>query len=228
MAAGVEPAASQSLAARTPDYVRESVNSSKTALISSDPRAAAPGELVLPLTEIAHLFNAPKIDPLSHSPTELLGLSGVDYLLDLLQQDTTKQRAHTLVLLLAPGNLFGAQAEQTGHALHRLAEARIEWARRDLSNTCRHGWKVAGIALVLLAICIALSSIFTSDVTKWMRPLPRSIFERGFEIIGWVMLWHPIEVLGFTPLAARARIGALRTLAGINVVTRPGPGAVEK
>ena len=55
-----------------------------------------------PLTDVAHPFNAPRIDPLSRSPTEVLGASGVECLLDLLLADKKRQRVRTPVLLLAP------------------------------------------------------------------------------------------------------------------------------
>ena len=57
-----------------------------------------------------------------------------------------------------------------------------------------------------------------------MRPIFRKTFEYGFEIIGWVVLWHPIDVLGFTPLAVLARMTALRALASKDVVIRADPG----
>ena len=53
-----------------------------------------------------------------------------------------------------------------------------------------------------------------------MRPLLRKTLEYGFEIMGWVLLWHPIDVLVFTPLDIRYRIHALQTLASVNVVIR--------
>ena len=189
--------------------------------VSSLNDTADSGELALPLTEIGHLFNAPRIDPLSHSPAEVLGVSGVDYLLTLLHMNKKRQRARTLSLLLPPEKASAALAEQTTRALHRLAEWRIVQQRQELRNTYRYGWKVFGVAMVILMICLAFSSLFTSDLTEWMRPLTRTTFEYGFEIIGWVMLWHPIEVLGFTPLAIRSRIAALQTLAAVDVVIQP-------
>ena len=74
-----------------------------------------------------------------------------------------------------------------------------------------------------LAICLALSSLFASDVTQWMRPLIRKTFEYGFEIIGWVILWHPIDVLVFAPVAIRARVSALQALACLNIVILADP-----
>ena len=70
--------------------------------ISPPDKAADAAELVLPLTEIAQLFNAPQIEPLSPSPPEVLGISGVDYLLSLLHLDKKLQRARKLLLQLPP------------------------------------------------------------------------------------------------------------------------------
>jgi Na+/H+-dicarboxylate symporter len=64
--------------------------------------------------------------------------------------------------------------------------------------------------IIMLAICLGLSALFASDLTEWMRPLLRRTFEAGFEIIGWVILWHPIQVLVFAPVAIRVRLAALR------------------
>ncbi|MGH8093459.1 MAG: hypothetical protein ACREIF_08310 [Chthoniobacterales bacterium] len=180
-------------------------------------------EIALPLNDIAHLFNAPRVDPRSRSPTEVSGTSGVDYLLSLLHMDKQRQKARKLVLLLPPEKTSSVSVEQTARALQRVMELRIEGERRELRGTYRSGWQMTGIAVILLAICLGLASIFTSDLTEGLRPLTRQTFEYGFEIIGWVLLWHPIDVLAFSPLAIRARISALRALASMDVVVRADP-----
>jgi hypothetical protein len=192
--------------------------------LSPPDNAADARELVLPLTDIAHLFNAPRIEPLSRSPPEVLGVSGVDYLLSLLHLDKKWQRARRLSILLPPGKATPALAEQMTTALHRMVRLRIEQQRRQLRDTYRYGWKAAAIAVVILAICLSLSSVFTSDQGEGTRPLLRKTFEYGFEIVGWVILWHPIEVLVFEPLAIRSRIAALKTLATVEVFIRPEEG----
>src|SRR5262249_31522655 len=156
-------------------------------------------ELMLALTDLSHLFNALRVEPLSRSPTEVLGVSGVDYLLNQLHMDKRRLQARTLTLLLPLEKISSASAEQVTRALHRVAELRLERERAELRNTYRYGWKVTGLALIMLAVCLALSHVFTSEWTEWMRPLTRTMFEYGFEIIGWVLLWHPIDVLAFVP-----------------------------
>jgi hypothetical protein len=177
-------------------------------------------ELTLILSDVSHLFVAPRADPLSPSAAEALGVAGVEYLLGQLHMNKTKQRARTLVLQLPPGSVPAMSAEQITLALHRQADWRIQEQRQELRNTYRYGWRVAGVALLLLAVCLAFSSLFASEITEGMRPLVRKTFEYGFEIIGWVILWHPVDVLGFAPLAIRSRIAALRTLASLSVVIR--------
>jgi len=183
--------------------------------------------LDLSLIDLEHLWNAPPTNPLSKSAPEVLGVSGADHLVNLLHLDTAKQQAKTLVLLLPPAKASAAAADKTTLALHRWAEYRLERELRELGNTYRYGWRVAGIALILLALCLAGSSVFAHESTAWMGPLLRKTFEYGFEIMGWVMLWHPIEVLVFSPLAIRLRIAVLRALAQMQVVIRPDevPGA---
>jgi hypothetical protein len=188
--------------------------------VSSSSEETSSVGLPLPLSDLAHLFNAPPIDLLSRSHAEALGISGVEFLLNLLHMDKQRQRAHQLVLLLPPEKAPSASAEQTARALHRLVELRIEYERRELRGTYRSGWRMLGVAVILLAVCLGLASIFTSDLTEGLRPLTRTTFEYGFEIIGWVLLWHPIDVLAFAPLAIRARIAALGALAAMEVVIR--------
>jgi hypothetical protein len=190
-------------------------------------------ELKLPLSDLADLFNAPPVAPLSRSPAEVLGVSGVEHLLNLLHMDKGLQQSHLLTLLLPPEKAASVSAEQATRALHRHVEMRLERERRELRNTYRYGWRVTGITLLLLALCLGLASVFTSELTAGLRPLVRSTFEYGFEIIGWVLLWHPIDVLAFVPLAIRARIEALQTLAAVTVViqadrTAPNENRIEE
>src|SRR5262245_26919392 len=140
------------------------------------------GELALALTDPAHLFTAPQANPLSTSDAEALGVSGIEYLLNLLHMDKRKQRAQELLLSLPPDKVPPSLGDETTRALHRYAGLRIERERRELRNTYRYGWKVTGVALVLLAICLALSSLFASEITEGMRPHLRKTLEYSFEI----------------------------------------------
>ena len=175
-------------------------------------------ELVLTLSDAGHLFNAPPVNPLSRSESESLGISGFQQLLNLLHMERDRQRASTLRLLLPPDKVLKASNEQITLALHRLADLRLQQEQRELRNTYRYGWRVFLLAFIALAVCLSLSSLFGSAYTESMRPHLRKTLEYSFEIIGWVLMWHPIEVLLFTPISIRMRMRPLRTLAKIYVV----------
>jgi hypothetical protein len=181
-------------------------------------------EIVLPLSDIAHLFNAPRVDPLSRSPAEILGVSGADYLLAQLNSDRKKPPAGRVVLELPVDEVSQSVIDHTRTGLERLAEWRIDEKRKELRTTYRYGARVAGIAIILLAACIAISTLFRSDITEGIRPIIRTTLEYGFEIIGWVILWHPVDVLVFVPVGIRGQIRTLKNLQRIEVVFR----AVEK
>ena len=178
-------------------------------------------ELELALGDLPDLFTAPALDPLSSSPARMLGISGVEYLLKLLINEPRRRSAQTLRLLVPPERVNPAQVEPTNRALHHLAEFRIAEERRELRHTYRDGWRVFGIALVFLAVCLAISSFFASESLENWRPHLRRTLEYSFEIIGWVMLWHPIELLILAPRTIRARIHALRTLSRVFVSIEP-------
>src|SRR3954465_13551012 len=114
--------------------------------VSSFNDTADARELVLPLTEMEHLFNASRVDPLSRSPAEVLGVSGVDYLLGLLHLHRQRQQARTRALLLPPEKATGTQAEPAAGELHRHGFVRMEQQRRELRGICHYGWKATGIA----------------------------------------------------------------------------------
>jgi hypothetical protein len=174
-------------------------------------------DLTITLTDPADLFNAPPVDPMSPSPVDVLGVSGVDYVLGLLHNHGTLQRAKELKILLPPDKAAATSAEQLKLGVRRVAEARIERDRREIRATHRAGWRILVVALVILAVCIAISHVFGSDLTEGMRPLIRKTFEYGFEIIGWVVMWNPIDFLVFTPLVIRHRVRALQALAAMDV-----------
>jgi hypothetical protein len=177
-------------------------------------------EFVLPLSKVAHFFNPPPVDPLSSSPSEGLGVSGVEYVISQLHLNPRGRRIERLVLALPAAEAASSSSDTLTRALHRFAELRIERERRELANTYRYGTRVAGISLLILAICIAIGSLFASEYMAWMRPLFRHTLEYGFEILGWVMLWHPIDILGFNVLQIHIRIAPLKTLASIPVEIR--------
>ena len=119
--------------------------------------------------------------------------------------------------------LLAALAERDRAQQHAAQQAKHAEAQEALAReTRRRGLRVTVAALVLLAFFLSLSNLFASDITEGMRPLLRKTLEYGFEIVGWVMLWHPIEALVFEPITIKHKVTALRRLMDLRVVVEPG------
>ena len=185
-----------------------------------------PDTVQLPLRDVAQMFNAPGVDPLSPSPPEVLGISGAQYLLEQLQTRRSVG-AETLHVVLPDNKITPGLAEQIRQALQRYAHYRIQEQQALARETRRRGGRVTVAAFLLLAIFLALAQFFASEYTERMRPLLRTTLEYGFEIVGWVMLWHPIEVLVFEPIAIKHKITALRRLMQLRVVVEPGDNSFQ-
>ena len=190
-------------------------------MVTLAPGSLPPDTLELALRNIAHLFNAPAVDPLSPALPEVLGVSGVEYVLK--QLEIKRPVKLTTVQIVVPESTFSPDlAGQAEHALKRYAQCRIPEQEILVRETRRHGWRLTAVATVLLAFFLALSSLFASAWAEGLRPLPRKTLEYGFEIVGWVMLWYPIEVLVFHPIEIKRRIRALRRLMELRVVVEAG------
>jgi len=175
--------------------------------------------LLLPIRAAAHIFNAPAVDPLSPGLPEVLGVSGAEYLLNRLQTHR-KVDPRTVVLALPEDQVVDGLDHRTQQAFRRFAEHRIQQQQATLRETRRRGWRATGVALILLAFFLSLGSLFGSEVTVAFPSLIRRTLEFGFEITGWVMLWHPIELLVFEPFTLKDRIAALQKLMALRVVVR--------
>lgn len=176
------------------------------------------------MRDMAHMFNAPPVDPLSPGLPEIFGVPGADYLVQQLEIER-HVKLETVRVIVPKEKFFPGLADQTQRALQRYAECRIPRQQTLVRETRRHGWRLTAAAAVLLAFFLALSSLFSSELTEGLRPLLRKTLEYGFEIVGWVMLWYPIEVLVFQPIAIKTRIKALRRLMELRVVAEAGGAA---
>ena len=80
-----------------------------------------PDTLQLPLRDMAHMFNAPPVDPLSPGLPEVLGISGAEYLLQQLEI-RRPVKLKTVQLVVPEGKFSPGLAGQTERALQRYAE----------------------------------------------------------------------------------------------------------
>ncbi|WP_265594462.1 hypothetical protein [Haloferula sp. BvORR071] len=75
-------------------------------------------------------------------------------------------------------------------SLRHFFEYREGIVRRELKQLLREGRTALLIGLAFLATCHAAGTLFTPGPGTW-----HGILREGLAILGWVAMWHPLEIL---------------------------------
>ena len=88
-------------------------------------------------------------------------------------------------------------------AIHHYFSYRARAVRLELRDLLRFGRSSLLVGLVFLAFCFQIRALLTEDLGMFAE-----IAGEGLMIIGWVMLWLPLEIFlyGWWPLLGRIRL----------------------
>ena len=86
--------------------------------------------------------------------------------------------------------------------------------RRDAGRLLLRG-------MLILLVCVGVSSVFRSETITFLPPLINSALGEGFNVIGWVMLWRPVETYFFSPIPIRTSSTVHRFLKSLQIEIRP-------
>ena len=75
-------------------------------------------------------------------------------------------------------------------SLHHYFEYRADVTLRELKQLIRLGRASLLIGLTFLVTCNAAATLFAPGPGTW-----HGIMREGLSIIGWVAMWHPLEIL---------------------------------
>ncbi|HTT38763.1 MAG TPA: hypothetical protein VMH32_13975 [Burkholderiales bacterium] len=184
-------------------------------------------ELVVQVADIKHLFTAPDTDPLAQHEGEVMGEPALLRVVRRLMAAGNLGTGGKLVVLLPTAKTEPGLAERTHAALVRFCTLRLDDNDAELRILRREAARLLLRGLLILAICMGLSSLFRGDTITFLPPLIRNTLGEGFNVIGWVMLWRPVETYFFNPLPIRASSAALRFLRSLQVEIRAQPAPVD-
>lgn len=169
------------------------------ATIRSDPRSVRTRaraarrprseEITLHLHEVKHLFVQPDFDPFGRDE---LYVSGIDYLLTLMQSSSLR-RPLTTRILLPPEQVALAESLDLKQAIARYCRFKLDANKRGMTSLLWVGTKALQTGILVLVVALSLAALLTNA-----RIFPdgvTTIITEGLTIIGWVSLWRPIEVL---------------------------------
>jgi len=167
-------------------------------------------ELVVRVSEIRDLFTAPDTDPLAQHEGEVMGEPALLRVARELMAARRMSGAHKLVVQLPadkiePGLAERAQAWPVRYCTLKLEDndAQLRVMRREAAGLMLRG-------LLILTVCMDMSSVFRSETIIFRPPRINSTLGEGFDVIGWVTRWRPVEAFVFNPTPVRTSTRAHR------------------
>jgi hypothetical protein len=146
-------------------------------------------EITLHLNDIRYLFEAPIPDPALGRFSED---SGIDVIINELEPRSLRRPLHTTLAL--PANQLTPDIEaKTLEAIRHYCTVQLRWVENEQRAVRRLGMQKLQIGLFFLATCLFLSA-FWSQV-GFLPEFLQTFLVEGFIIVGWVSLWHPVEIL---------------------------------
>jgi hypothetical protein len=104
--------------------------------------------------------------------------------------------------------------EVIASSIHHFFSYKAEINRHELRRLMREGWTSLLIGLAFLATCV-FAAHAAGTRTEW-----QSVVKEGLTIIGWVAMWHPLEIYLYRWWPMR-RLGLIyRKLGGMPVEVR--------
>jgi hypothetical protein len=100
-------------------------------------------------------------------------------------------RATPLKLLVHLGQRpeTGEAATAISESIHHYFAYKADLTSRDLRRLMREGWISLLIGLAFLAACVVTAQTIAKRAPGWQE-----FTKEGLTILGWVAMWHPLEI----------------------------------
>ena len=126
-----------------------------------------------------------------------------------------------IIVLLPPDAIQQLEItqQQARDALTRYCALKIADNEKELFITKRQAGRLLTFGIGMLLVCMSLSVLFSSD--KVPEALWTTTLAEGFNIIGWVLLWHPFEAFLYDPIPIRIESRVYSFLNSLVLEVRP-------
>jgi hypothetical protein len=126
-----------------------------------------------------------------------------------------------LVVLLPEDKIEPGLAERAHRALVRYCTFKLDDNEAELQIMRREAGRLLLRGLLILLVCVGISSLFRSETLTFLPPLINDALGEGFNVIGWVMLWAPVEAYVFNPIPIRRSSAVHQFLKTLQIEIRP-------
>jgi hypothetical protein len=134
------------------------------------------------------------MNPFFNNELEVMGESAFTRILRQLESRSLNSKM-CLTLLLPAEQITPDLGQEVVAAINRYCCLNIQNNKDKLQILRLFCWRSLLNGLFFLAICMLLSNLFNSQFLLFLPEFIRDIFKEGFTIIGWVGLWHPVEMV---------------------------------
>jgi len=179
-----------------------------------------PAEIVVHVSDVRHLFRAPDTDPLAEREGEITGEPALLRVVRRLMAAREMKGIHKLVVVVPQDAFRPDLEERTRQALSRYSRIKIEDNETQLRLMRRDAGRLWIRGILILLLCMGMSSLFNSETITFLPPLVSSTLGEGFNVIGWVMLWRPVEAFFFNPIPVQASTRVHRFLQTLRIEVR--------
>jgi hypothetical protein len=145
--------------------------------------------IILRLKEAKHLWVSTETPPFG---VDGLPISGMDYLVEQLSYH--KSNSASQVTLQFPAALLATiEIQEIKHQINQLCRYKINQIENEQREAVRDGLRALRSGGLFLAASLILAALVQKLVL--LPNLLQDFAVEGLLIVGWVGLWHPIELL---------------------------------
>lgn len=141
----------------------------------------------LKVTDLQQLFNT--IDPSPFHERDL-DADAEEFIVASAEEGSKDAELRLVIHMAEPDSKLPDRRELVARSLKHYFEYRAEETLRQLRQLLRQGRVSLLIGLSFLVACNAAASLFAPGPGTW-----HGIVREGLSILGWVAMWHPLEIL---------------------------------
>lgn len=159
--------------------------------------------ITVELRDTTELFDPPQTDPFEGRFTSDCGA-------DQILEAARRARAVPLTIEVRVSGRPTHSEANVQRALAKYWEVRIEELRVRRRRVWSRGFKELAVGVLFLAVCLAVSASLSN--VEWRTEWLGRFAIEGVIIVGWIALWHPVDMLLFEPWPLNSELRALARL----------------
>lgn len=182
---------------------------------------ATPQDLVIAVSAPDQLFNAPAVNPFSENALEILGVSGLAYIVRQLQGHRRGPAITCIRVRIPPDQITPEFERRLADAMHAYCRAKIEDNTLEIHLIRVRSSIGLGILLGIVAVLIAVAYFLLTGPFAGAPQVIQLVVVTTISLFAWVSLWDPLEALLFNPIALIRENIILRQVSEMAVVVEP-------